>query len=541
MKIHKLGLLSLFLYPAFNASAQSKVPRPKLVVGIVADQMRWDYLYRYYDRYGSGGLKKLMAEGYNCQNTMISYLPSFTAPGHTGIYTGSVPALHGIAGNDWIDNRTGKEWYCTEDTTVKSVGGGAAGLMSPANMLASTITDELRLATNFRAKTIGISLKDRGAILPAGHMATAAYWYDNETGNFITSTYYMQALPEWVTQFNSRSLNDSLMQTDWNTLYPINTYHQSIADNNPYEGKAKGESAPVFPHRTSAMMKDKGAIRSTPFGNTLTRMMAEACINAEQLGMDEETDFLALSFSSTDYIGHQYAPNSIEVEDTYLRFDKEIEQLLNFLDKKIGKDNYVIFLTADHGGAHNASFLSDNGLPAKAVTINLVNAELNRFLAKEFGDTAIVRSLMNYQVFLDENIIAAHHLDRSRIRHEIMQWFRTQQGVTYVIDMEDIGQNPLPSLLKDMTVNGYYAHRSGSIQIILDPAWYSGHATTGTTHGSWNPYDTHIPLLWYGWHIRKGATFKTTYMTDIAATLAALLHIQAPNASIGTVINEIVQ
>jgi len=503
--------------------------------------MRWDYLYRYYGRYGQGGLKRLMDEGFNCQNTMISYLPSFTAPGHTCIYTGSVPALHGIAGNEWIDNRTGKEWYCTEDTTVKSVGGGKAGLMSPANMLASTITDELRLATNFRSKTIGISLKDRGAILPAGHMATAAYWYDNETGNFITSTYYMQALPAWLQQFNMRNLNDSLMKQDWNTLYPITSYTQSITDDNPYEGKTKGESAPVFPHKTSVALSDKGAIRSTPFGNTITRLMTEACINGERLGMGNETDFLALSFSSTDYIGHQYAPNSIEVEDTYLRFDHEIEQLLIFLDKKIGKDNYVIFLTADHGGAHNASFLTDNKLPAKAVTISTINKELNKFLAAEFGDTAIVRSLMNYQVFLDESIIAGHHLDRDKIRKEIMHWFRKQPGVTYVIDMENIGQEPVPELLKNMAINGYYANRSGNIQVVLDPGWYSGYATTGTTHGSWNPYDIHIPLLWYGGHIKKGETFRTTHMTDITATLAALLHIQAPNACIGEVIEEIVK
>lgn len=540
MKITKPALCLLFLLSVITATAQNKVQRPKLVVGIVADQMRWDYLYRYYERYSTRGLRKLMDEGFNCQNTMISYLPSFTAPGHTCIYTGSVPALHGIAGNDWIDNRTGKEWYCTEDTTVKSVGGGIAGLMSPANMLASTITDELRLATNFRSKTIGISLKDRGAILPAGHTASAAYWYDNETGNFISSTFYMKELPGWLQQFNMRNLNDSLMKLDWNTLYPINTYKQSIRDNNPYEGKSKGESAPVFPHKTSLLASDKGAIRATPFGNTITRLVAEACIEAEQLGAGDETDFLALSFSSTDYIGHQYAPNSVEVEDTYLRFDKEIEQLLDYLDKKIGKGNYIVFLTADHGGAHNAAFLADNKIPAKSVTIKQINKELNQFLAKEFGDTAIVRSLMNYQVFLDEDIISAHHLERSKIRNEIMQWFRKQKGVSYVLDMENLAASVAPELLKKMATNGYYINRCGNIQIVLDPAWYSGHASTGTTHGSWNPYDIHIPLLWYGWNIPKGETFRTTYMTDIAATLAALLRIQAPNACIGEVIGEIV-
>jgi hypothetical protein len=479
-----------------------------------------------------------MNEGFNCQNTMINYLPSFTAPGHTCIYTGSVPALHGIVGNDWMDIRTGKEWYCTEDTTVKSVGGGKAGLMSPKNLLASTITDELRLATNFRSRTFGVSIKDRGSILPAGHSANGAYWYDGETGNFITSSFYMQQLPQWANDFNKRNLNDSLMKLDWNTLYPINTYAESTADDNAYEGATKGEAKPVFPHKT-AMAGDKGAIRSTPYGNTITRLMAQACIDGEHLGQKNETDFLAVSFSSTDYVGHQYAPNSIEIEDTYLRFDKELELFLNYLDQKVGKGNYTVFLTADHGGAHNAQFLQDNKIPAKSVTIGKITKELNLFLQKKYGDSTLVASLMNYQVYMNEKAIQSHNLDREKVRAEIMNWFRVQDGITNVLDLEHPDKSMVPEPLKTMVTNGYYPNRCGTIQIIMDPGWYSGYANTGTTHGSWNPYDIHIPLLWYGWGIKTGETYRTTHMTDIAATLAALLHIQAPNACVGEVIEEV--
>ncbi len=523
------------------SSAQHKTEKPKLVVGIVVDQMRWDYLYRYADRYSSGGFKRLMNDGFNCENTIINYLPTSTAPGHTCIYTGSTPSLHGIAGNEWIDKKTGKEWYCTEDTTVKSVGGGKAGLMSPRNLMATTITDELRLATNFRAKTIGISIKDRGAILPAGHTATAAYWYDSETGNYITSDYYMQSLPQWLLQFNGRKLNDSLMNLDWNTLYPIESYTQSIADNNAYEGIAKGEAAPVFPHKTSLAVarNDKGAIRNTPQGNTITRLMAQACIEGEKMGMGSETDFIAVSFSSTDYIGHQYAPNSIEMEDTYLRFDKELEQLLNFLDKKIGKGNYTVFLTADHGAAHNADFLKDKNIPAGSVSIKEINGRLNNFLLQKFGDSTLVTSLINYQVFFNEQAISEHHLDRLSIRKEVMHWLEQQPGVSYLIDMENISQSTAPTELLDRTRLGYNKNRSGDIQIVMNPGWYSGQAHTGTTHGSWNPYDAHIPLLWYGWGIKKGRTSRMTYMMDISATIAALLHIQAPNACLGSAITEI--
>ncbi len=545
MKVNRMLLALLLPFTTGTAIAQSPKPvktveRPKLVVGIVVDQMRWDYLYRFYDRYSEGGFKRLINEGFNCQNTYISYLPSFTAPGHTCIYTGSVPALHGIVANDWVDIRTNKEWYCTEDTTVQSVGGGKAGLMSPRNLLASTITDELRLATNFKARTFGISIKDRGAILPAGHAANAAYWYDGENGSFISSNFYMQQLPQWVQDFNKRNLNDSLMKLNWNTLYPINTYTESTTDDNAYEGITKGESRPVFPHQTSLSVgKDKGAIRATPYGNTITRLMAEACIEGEQLGRNTTTDFLAVSFSSTDYVGHQYAPNSIEIEDTYLRFDKDLDLLLAFLDKKVGKGNYTVFLTADHGGAHNPGFLNDHRLPGKSVTINKINKELNQFLAAKFKDTALVSSLMNYQVYLNEKAIQDSKLDRELVRNEIINWFRVQDGVTQVIDLEHPDKSVVPEPVKSMVTNGYFANRCGSIQIILNPGWFSGYGNTGTTHGSWNPYDTHIPLLWYGWGIKKGETSRTTHMTDISATLASLLHIQAPSACVGEVIQEV--
>ncbi len=515
--------------------------RPKLVIGIVADQMRWDYLFRYYDRYSDKGLKRLMDEGFNCQNTYINYLPSYTAPGHAAIYTGTVPALHGIVANDWVDHRTGRKWYCTEDTTVTSIGGGKAGLMSPRNMLATTIADEMRLATNFRSRTIGISIKDRGAILPVGHSATAAYWYDGSQGHFISSSYYgHKSLPEWLVRFNDRNVTDSLMQLDWHTLYPISSYVQSTADDNVYEEAAKGEVGPVFPHRTSEV-KDKGAIKNTVYGNTLTRLVAEACIEGEGLGAGEVTDFLALSFSSTDYIGHQYGPNSIEVEDTYLRFDREIAALLQFLDKKLGKNTYTVFLTADHGGAHNAAFLSDHRIPAQPVSVRKWAEQLNQVLSGHYGTDGLVKSLLNYQVHLNEELIASKQMDREGIKSTIKKELRNWEGVVQVVDLEQPGLDRIPVAVDNMISNGYYPGRSGILQLVLNPGWYSSSSTRGTTHGSWNPYDTHIPLLWYGCGIKKGSTFRNVSITDIAPTLAALLHIQMPNASVGQVIGEVLR
>lgn len=541
----------LFLFGSLTCTTvfskeDTGVARPKLVVGIVIDQMRWDYLYRYYDLYGNGGFKRLMNEGFNCQNTLINYLPSFTGPGHSCIYTGSVPAFHGIVANDWIDNRTGRSWYCAEDTTVASIGGGKAGLMSPNNLLATTITDELRLATNFQSRTFGISIKDRGAILPAGHTANAAYWYDDSNKSFITSSFYMKELPEWVKTFNAAKWGDKLMANDWTLLYDAQKYTQSTADNTNYEGLFAGETAPVFPHKTSQWIADGDAIRSTPYGNTLTRMMAEACIDAEHLGQMGYTDFLAVSFSSTDYVGHKFGPNAMEVEDTYLRLDQDLAHLLNDLDIKLGKGNYTVFLSADHGAAHNTAFSNDHKIPANAWPASVELKRLNDFLKAETGADNIITSLMNYQVYLNEAAIKNNNLNRDVVREKIMHWFSIQDGITQVIDLENSNQSAVPEPVKTMVVNGYYSNRCGSIQIILDPASYSGHSggpsgkgNTGTTHGSWNPYDTHIPLLWFGWGIQKGETFRTTHMTDIAATLAALLHIQTPNACIGEAIPEV--
>lgn len=532
----KLSLLGLVAFTQLQAQAPS---RPKLVVGVVLDQMRWDYLYRYADRYGKGGFKRLMNEGFNCENTSIVHLPSYTAPGHATIYTGSVPALHGIAANDWINRKGAQEMYCTQDDSVMTVGSSSkAGMMSPKNLLATTVTDELRLATNFRNKTIGISLKDRGAILPAGHTANAAYWFDASNGAFISSTFYGKALPGWLNDFNQRKVTDSLLSIDWNPLYPINTYTQSTADDNAYESKLKGEQTPTFPHKLKSFIDtDKGVIRTTPWGNTLTRLMAEAAIKGEALGKSGQTDFLAVSFSSTDYIGHFFAPNSIEIEDCYLRMDKELELLLNFLDKQVGAGNYTLFLTADHGGAHNVTFLKDAKIPGENVNEKSVHKSLNDALKKGLGVSELV-VFSNYQVYFNEDLMQKHKIDREKAVKICKDYLVNMEGVAFVLDMKDADKNIIPKKVLEMAVNGYHPNRSGDLQVILEPGFYSGYGSTGTTHGSWNPYDTRIPLLFYGWGIKKGSSFAPYHMTDIAPTIAALLRIQEPNACIGTPITE---
>lgn len=517
------------------------IVRPRLVVGIVVDQMRWDYLYRYFDKYTDGGFKRLLNEGYSCENTMINYIPAFTGVGHSSIFTGSVPSIHGIAGNYWYDVKSEKSVYCTDDSTVLGVGAtGSVGEMSPRNLLVTTITDELRLATNFRSKVVGVSLKDRASILPAGHDATAAFWLDDTTGKFITSTYYMKTLPKWVNDFNNARPVEKFLAQEWNTLLPIEQYTQSTSDNEPWEGNLAGANVPVFPYDLKkAYQLSHFSFRQTPFGNTLTLNFAEAAIKGYRLGQGTDTDFLTINCASTDYAGHLTGVNSIEIEDVYIRLDRDLASFFNFLDEKIGKGNYLVFLTADHGTAHAEGFMKNNNIPS-GILYDTVFDDLEKDLDSRFGSTRLLLGIENYQVTFNKNRIDSLKLDMNKIKAATLSYLGHLDGIQYVVDQDRIAEASVPYPLKEMIINGYNRLRSGSILLVPMPGWLPDESLKGTTHGVWNPYDTHIPLIFMGWKIPHGATHREVYITDIAPTLAALLHIQMPNGCIGKPIEEVV-
>lgn len=540
-------LVTITLFFSLATFAQNSLPKPKLVVGVVVDQMRWDYLYRFQDRYADNGFKRLLDEGFSCENTYINYVPTYTAIGHSSIYTGSVPAIHGIAGNDFIIQSSGESMYCTQDDAVEGVGvKGKVGMQSPKNLLTSTITDQLKLATNFKSKVIGIAMKDRGGILPAGHFADAAYWFDGQSGTWISSTFYMKELPKWVSDFNAAKPTEKYLNQTWNTLYPIETYTLSTADNTVYEGKFKGEAAPVFPRDLNKLKAENGLdlIKGTPFGNTLTLDLAKAAIENENLGKNPEgvTDFLAVSLSSTDYIGHQFGIDAIEIEDTYLRLDADLASLISYLDEHIGKDEYTLFLSADHGAAHNPRYFKDKKGNAGYFDTKKHKAEINIMLELKFGEKEIVNSLMNYQVHLNNALIATEKLDESDIREAIVAYMKKMDGVAFVTDMDKTAVASIPARIKERIINGYHIKRSGVIQYILEPQWFSGTENgTGTTHGTWGSYDAHIPLVFMGWGVNKGKSNRETHMVDIAPTLAAILKIEEPNGNIGVPIEEVIK
>ena len=530
-----------FAFFTFTVAAFAQSARPKLVVGLVIDQMRWDYLYRFSELYGTGGFKRMLKEGFSSENNFIPYVPTYTAVGHTCIYTGSVPALTGIVGNNWFDKTTGKGVYCTDDSTVSTVGNtGKAGRMSPANLWVTTVTDELRLSNNFKSKVIGIALKDRGSILPAGHSANAAYWYD--AGKWITSTHYMSALPDWVTQFNGKDLAGKYMAKDWNTLLPLNRYDLSTADDKPYEDTIKGEKGVVFPHKLSSIPDSikYESFRTTPFANTYTFDFAKATIENEKMGSNKVTDFLAISISSTDYIGHKFGPNAVEIEDTYLRLDKDIADFLQYLDTKLGKGNYTVFLSADHAVAHIPAFLAEHKIPGGNFEDADLRNELNRMIEAGFGISKVVQSLQNYQVYLNINELEKQGKDVTAVKKAVIKALQEKPYIINVFETDKLAVTSLAEPLKTMLTNGYNPKRSGDIQFTLKAGYFDG-GKKGTTHGLWNPYDAHIPCVFFGWGVKPGKTYRETYMTDIAPTIAAILKIQMPNGSVGKVITELVK
>lgn len=533
-----LWVFSLVTLPFLSLAKPKPLDRPKLVVGIVVDQMRYDFLYRYWDKYSDDGFKRLLREGFSFENNQYNYVPTYTGPGHASVYTGTTPATHGIVGNDWYNCETGLNMYCTSDQKVNTIGSGSvAGQMSPNNLLATTITDELRLATNKGSKVIGVCLKDRGSILPAGHMPNAAYWYDGSTGGWITSTYYAEKLPAWVESFNNQKTAEKYLSQPWNTLLPLAEYSQSTPDDNEFENPFSGEMRPVFPHD---LPKLRGTtfdiLRQTPFGNSYTKDFAMETIKQEKMGQGNFTDFLALSFSATDYVGHQFGPNSVEIEDTYLRLDRDLAEFLKFLDKQLGKKNVLVFLTADHGGAHVPNFLASNKLPAGSNSPVLLRDSLEKHLQKNFGPGNWISAYVNQQVYLNRNIIQSKKVDLKAVQQKAAAFLQRNPAVARVITAEELRLSQWDNGLLGMMQRGYYPNRSGDILVAYQPGWlegYGGVATKGTSHGTAGRYDTHVPLIFYGWNVKKGQSHDEVHITDIAPTLAQWLKIQEPSGCIG--------
>lgn len=544
MNIKNFGMTLLLVGSfLFQAKAQKKqqttIERPALVVCVVIDQMRYDFLTRYWDQYGEGGFKRLANDGFSFNRTYFNYSCTKTGPGHASIATGTPPSMHGLVGNNWYDRQFKQKIYVVEDPEVVGLGAANdANKRSPKNMISTTLADQIRLASNFRSKSIGISLKDRGAILTAGHSANAAYWFDGGSGNWVTSTWYMNQLPNWVEKFNSNKKRlDSLKSLTWNKLLTKEgAYKPSTSDNQPWENGLLKNSDPVFPYRLGDIAKEGySIIPETPWGNWLTTQFALEALKAENLGREGTTDFLSVSYSSTDIVGHEFGPYAIETQDTYLRMDKEIESLLNGLDKQVGKGQYLLFLTADHGIMDNPMFLRSRKMPGGIFNIKTELDALQSALKATFGTDSILFTSENLQLYLNHELLAKKRINRSEVFETARQVLMKSPSVLEVFDYATPEKSNL-RLLLPYYQNGYFTKRSGDIQIVLKPGFFDAKSEMGTTHGSPYTYDTHIPLLFFGWKVPKGNSTVEASITDIAPTISAMLQIQEPNASTGKVL-----
>jgi len=527
---------------------------PRLLVGIVVDQMRADYVHRFYSKFSEGGFKRLLRQGFEFQDARYTYVPTYTAPGHASIYTGATPAQHGIIANEWYESSTDAQVTSVQDTTEHTFGGQIKGKgVSPRRLLASTLGDELFLSSVGKANLISISLKDRGAIMPGGHTAKWAFWLDGKSGNFITSSYYQRnlppndpsrdSLPAWVAAFNKTRLADRFINTNWNTLMPIANYSESLPDDNPYEEPLEPNGKPVFPYSLSEIYKkDKNSydvLKETPFGNTLVVEMAKQAIVHERMGKDSITDLLSLSFSATDYIGHQFGVSAVELEDAYIRLDRDLADFLSFLDEKVGKGKYTLFLTADHGAVEVPAYLQDKGIPSGYFDLKGMTDSLRSFLNRNVGP-GIFQRYINHQVYLNASGVQASGKSMSVVEDLVADYCIGQSGVHRVYTRHAaLAGLPLEGT-GAFVQNGFHAARSGNVALVLEPGW-TEYSRRGTTHGTPWTYDTRVPLIFFGAGIRPGKTAETVSVVDIAPTCSILLGIPFPNAAVGKALTKAIE
>ena len=540
-----VGLIATQTFAQKPNPVKATATKPKLVVGIVVDQMRWDYVNNFKPFFKTqNGFLRFMNQGASCNNNLISYLPTVTACGHAAVYTGSTTAIHGITGNSWFDNIQQRMVYCVEDNSVQAVGieNSSAGKMSPLNVWTTTIGDELKLATNFKSKVFGVSLKDRGAIIPAGHAADGAFWYDSKSGNFISSTYYGKTLPLWLTNYNNAKKVDSFYKLGWSLSLPASVYETNCdKDQNEYESTPFGKDAKGFPYGlTQFIGKDYGKVSSTPYGNNLVLDIATQTLMNEKMGLDDITDLLAVSFSSPDYIGHAFGPNSWETLDGYIKLDELLAQFFTKLDQQVGKDNYTVFLTADHAVAPIPGYAQKHKIPAGRITDDGIKNELGKMLTAKGLSSKLISAITEYNIYFNHHIMDSLQVSQDKLTSVIINYLEQKSNILQVVELRKAAIAPIPQSIRERIVNGFNSQRSGDLMFITKSGVVGG-GNTGTGHGVFYNYDAHIPLLFYGKGIKKGQVNNVNYMTDIAPTITTLLGIQMQSGSIGKPILEVIQ
>jgi len=550
MKIfHITALVALIhIFPVILfAQDHQKIPseKPRLIVGIVIDQMRLDYISRFWNKYGEGGFKKMIQEGTYCKNASYQFLINETAVGNATISSGALPSYHGIIAKNWYMSLQDKVINCVEDERYSTVGGSyESGRCSPSKMLASTIGDELKLSNSFKSKVIGIALDNDAAILSAGHSADYAFWFDIKTGNWVTSSFYTDSLPAWVNEFNKKDIARLYLQWIWEPLFPLADYTESLADLNNYEKGINGKF--VFPYDLKRMSQSRSGgtdyelIKYTPFGNSFTKDLAIAAIVNENLGKDEYTDILTIGFSASEYIGRAFNSNSVEMEDAFIRLDKELEHFFSFIDEFVGGENVLIYLTADQGLTYNPAFLEEQKIPSGEFNPNAALSLLSSYLNILYGEGNWIRYYYAQQVYLNRELIEDARIPLQEFQEKAAMFLLQFEGVSNAVTSHTLQTTSFPDGIFRNIQNGFHQKRSGDIIINLAPGWTEKSSSSSVYNLSYMG-DNHVPLIWYGWKISRATINRSVSMTDIAPTLAFFLDISRPNASTGEVILEVIR
>ena len=545
----------------FGSVAQSQQrARPRLVLLIVVDQFRYDYLERYGDLFVANGFRRLMRDGASWTQLNYDHVPTYTAPGHATLMTGAYPAESGIIGNEWLDRPSGKRITSVFDDSVKLLGGGPNdAASSPSRLMASTVGDELRLATNDRAKVIGISVKDRSAILPAGRHANAAYWFSTTTGNMVSSTYYFNELPAWVNTFNATRWADKHFGAKWERLLPEREYLKRVGpDSPPWETVTSAGDTNAFPHTITGGAKGPGtifywALDYSPYTNEMLELFAQQAIVNEKLGQDDDTDVLTVSFSANDYVGHRYGPYSQEAMDAVLRVDRDVAKLLDFVDARVGLSNTLIAFTADHGVSpipeHAAAIgLGGGRVPAADLFSTIGKALATRYKTPgdyllRFKEANTTREwLINSNLYFDYDALRHDNVNVEEFSNVVCAAALTVPGIARCFTRSQLmrGATSFTDPIERRALHGFYPSRSGDAVLVMEPYKYLAETLTAT-HGSAYSYDTHVPTIIMGAGVNPGRYLEPASPTDIAPTLSALLRITPPSNSVGRVLMEAIR
>ena len=462
--------------------------------------------------------------------------------------SGATPSVHGLLGNSWYVRELDRNINVIEDVGSGYQGVGSlpdySGEKSPNNMLTTTVGDELFMFTGERSKTVGISRKDRGAILPAGHTGDA-YWYEGATGNFISSTFYMEELPGWLQEFNARDLAQEYLTRTWEPLLPIEEYVESRADNNNYEGTFPGMDTPTFPVDLAYLVEEHGQgpglLNATPFADELLFELAKAAIEGEELGRGEVSDILTVSLSAPDAIGHRFGPASKQVQDYYILLDRYLADFFDYLDEEFGMENVLIFLTADHGGAYVPEYMSDLGIPTGHSEFGVsasgqVRRAVEEYLEEAYGSNFLL-AYSNQNLYLDHNYMDENGLDHVAVQNEVMRFALSLDVVGGAITANTLQNREFTEGIRARAMHAFHQKRSGDVIVWLQPQTH-GSGTGGTGHGSGWVYDSHIPLIFFGNGINHGQSNQKVYVSDIASTVSVFLNSPFPSGNIGNPLND---